>query len=163
MPGISGIDLLRTLKNPPAIFLTTAYRHYGPEAFEFNVLDYLLKPISPSRFRKAIEKFENHIRIKEVDSGSKEDKITIRANRTDIRINPSDIIFIQSMGDYIKIQLKDRSMLTKETLKKFIKKLPSSFRQVHRSFIVNPGFIEAETSSSIIIFGHELPKSRSFR
>jgi len=163
MPGISGIDFLRSLKPIPPTFFTTAYRHYAPEAFELNVLDYLLKPISANRFRTAIEKFENHLKINKLSAEKPEDFIIVRANRSDIRIKPFDILFIEAKGDYLKIHLENNSLLTKETLKNFNTKLPSYFRQIHRSFIVNSRQINTQTSSSVIIRDCELPVSRNFR
>ena len=163
MPGISGIDLLRSFKSPPAIFLTTAYRHYAPEAFELNVLDYLLKPISAERFKQAIEKFENHIQMQNLEKSLIDDHITIRANRSNIRIKPDDILYLESKGDYVQIHLEEKHFLTKETLKNFSTKLPSCFRQIHRSFIVNSRRIDTESGDSIKIQGIKLPVSRNFR
>ncbi len=163
MPGISGIDLLRNLKNPPAIFLTTAYRHYAPEAFELNVLDYLLKPISVSRFKKAIEKFDIYLQMLELEKTHIDDHITIRANRSNIRIKPDKILYLEAKGDYIQIHFADKHLLTKETLKAFSAKLPSYFRQIHRSFIVNSRQIDSETYDSLKIKDIKLPVSRNFR
>ena len=163
MPGISGIDFLRSLRNPPAVFLTTAYRHYAPEAFELNVLDYLLKPISSIRFKKAIEKFENHIKTIDLNGDIIENYITVRADRSNIRLKISEILFLESKGDYVKIHLESKHLLTKETLKNFIDKLPSDFRQIHRSFIVNSKHIDSESSSFVKIGNVSLPLSRSFK
>ncbi len=163
MPGISGIDLLRSLKNPPPIFLTTAYRHYAPEAFELNVLDYLLKPISGERFKQALEKFEIHVQMKELEKSHIDDHITIRANRSNIRIKPDEILYLESKGDYIKIHFEEKHLLTKQTLKNFSTKLPSYFRQIHRSFIVNSRQIDTETNDSVKIKEIILPVSRNFR
>ena len=163
MPGISGIDFLRSLKNAPPTFLTTAYRHYGPEAFDLNVLDYLLKPISGKRFRKAIEKFENHIRIKENRRDPDSNTIIIRANRANIKLKFDDILYLESQGDYIRIHLKEKRLLTKETLKSMSSKLPSSFLHVHRSFIVNSMHIDEESGTSIRINDDIIPVSRKFR
>ena len=163
MPGISGIDFLRSLKNPPPVFLTTAYRHYGPEAFDLEVLDYLLKPISRNRFRKAIEKFEKHIRIKANKADPVANTITIRANRANIKLEFEDILYLESQADYIRIHLKDRRLLTKETLKKISTRLPSSFVQVHRSYIVNSVHIDEESGTSIRINDVNIPVSRKFR
>jgi DNA-binding LytR/AlgR family response regulator len=163
MPGISGIDFLMSLKNPPPVFLTTAYRHYGPEAFELNVLDYLLKPISKDRFRKAIEKFEDHIRLKEIQPDPASQSIIVRANRSNIRINHEDILYLESQGDYIRIHLKGRRLLTKETLKNISTRLPAQFIQVHRSFIVNSTHIDEESGTSIKINDEIIPVSRKFR
>jgi DNA-binding LytR/AlgR family response regulator len=163
MPGISGIDFLRSLKNAPPTFLTTAYRHYGPEAFDLNVLDYLLKPISENRFRKAIEKFENHIRINENNGNAGSGTIIIRANRSNIKLKFDDILYLESQGDYIRIYLKEKRLLTKQTLKKISTKLPSSFLHVHRSFIVNSMHIDEESSTRIRINDDIIPVSRKFR
>lgn len=162
MPGISGIDVLRNLKPSSAVFLTTAYRHYAPEAFEFEVLDYLLKPISGERLRKALLKFEeaqHQRRAKPV-----EESIQIRANRADIKIQLAGLLYLEAMGDYVKCHTINGVYLTKESLASFAKRLPElHFRQIHRSFIVNLDQITSRSAREVQVADRKMPISRSFR
>lgn len=162
MPGISGIEMLKVLGKKTAVFLTTAYRHYAPEAFEFEVLDYLLKPISGERFRKAIQKFEqSRLAI----SGVNQDKVLIiRSNRADVHVQASSILYLEAMGDYVRIHTTDDAYLTKESLKSILERLPGvDFRQVHRSFIVNMHYVRQRKSHELIIRDRLIPIGRSYR
>jgi len=164
MPGISGLDFLRSLVKPPAIFLTTAYRHYAPEAFDLEVLDYLLKPISFNRFQKAILKFEKQNSDNHPEMIYTDDTIVVRANRSDVRLKYNDIYYLEAMGDYVKIHLESKQILTKETLRNLLSLLPRQiFRQIHRGFVVNKNKIIAEASHYVEISNKRLPISRSFR
>lgn len=164
MPGINGLDFLRSLRNPPKVFLTTAYRHYAPEAFELEVLDYLLKPISLDRFRKAIEKYEISILGDKDIVKLPHNEILVRANRSNIKVDILDILYLEAMGDYVKIHLVTGNLITKETLKSLMKRLPFHlFRQIHRSYVVNTKQVRVESAQFVEILGIRLPVSRIYR
>ncbi len=164
MPGLSGLEFLKSLQNPPTVFLTTAYRHYAPEAFELEVLDYLLKPISLDRLRKALQKYEQAVKLNDLLPDGKDETILIRSNRVDHRIPLHDIIYVEAKGDYLKIHLKTRSLLSKGTLKELGNKLPPTrFKQIQRSYIINLAEIQSESAHSVSMGSIELPVGRSFR
>ena len=171
MPGINGLDFLRSLREKPAIFLTTAYRHYAPEAFELEVMDYLLKPISITRLSKALRKFEIARQKLKMMTDPDEEAIIVRSNRMNVKVMLKDLLFLEAKGDYVKLHLKSSEshlrsseILTKDTLKSLISKLPSSrFKQVHRSFVINLSAIQSESAHFIQIAGLQIPKGRYYK
>lgn len=144
MPKMSGLDFLKTLKNPPVVIITTAYREYAVDGFELDVLDYLKKPFSLDRFIKAIHKATEKLSlISSVPVLSNEqteepDSIFINENRITYQISLKDILYIEAVGDYIKIFTNPRTFITKLTLKKMELFLPANkFLRVHKSFIIS--------------------------
>ncbi len=160
MPVITGIEFLRSLKNPPHIILTTAYPNFALDGFELNVTDYLLKPISFERFLKAIDKiteksaFQNQQAVSETVSAP--EYMFVKEDGKLVKINFNDIDHIECMKDYAKIFTKHRMIVTHHTMKKFEEILPSKFFiRVHRSYIIYLPAIQS-------IFGNmiETPKGR---
>jgi DNA-binding LytR/AlgR family response regulator len=172
MPKITGIDFLRTLKNPPKVIITTAYRDYAIEGYELDVIDYLLKPISFERFFKAIQKFyqiSNSVKnemispiiVNNFDEG---EFIYVRADKKMQKIFLKDILYIESLKDYIKIFTSAKSVITKQPISSFEEKLPENiFLRTHRSFIISIPKIEAFSTQSIEISGKEIPIGRSYK
>ncbi|MBC8172437.1 MAG: response regulator transcription factor [Chitinophagales bacterium] len=142
MPVITGIDFLRSLKNPPHIVLTTAYPNFALEGFELNVTDYLLKPISFERFLKAVDKIAEKPDIQSAPANTGEtvfqpDYFFVKEDSKLVRINFGDIDHIECMKDYAKIFTKQRMIVTHHTMKKFEEILPvDKFIRVHKSYIV---------------------------
>ena len=146
MPQLLGTDFMRTLINPPKVIFTTAFRKYAVDGFELDAVDYLLKPISFERFLKAVNKVmrlslpinENEIfhpvqRIEQIPSS-----IYLRADRKNIKVNFDDILFIESLKDYIKVVTKDKTIVTKNSISSIEENLPGHlFIRIHRSFIVS--------------------------
>lgn len=169
MPQILGTDFMRTLVNPPKVIFTTAFRKYAVEGFDLDAVDYLLKPISFERFLKAVNKVM-HANIPITDSpamapASKENEfIYLRADRKNIKINLEDILFIESLKDYIKVVTKEKTIVTKQSISSLEENLPAKlFARIHRSFIVSVNKIESFTPELIQIAKYELPISRSYR
>lgn len=139
MPGMTGIDLIKKLgNNKPLIIFTTAKTDYAVEAFELNVVDYLVKPIALARLKQAIEKAQETL-----DSNKQEVKVEeqgfvfVKDNGILKRISIDDIIFLEAMGDYVKVHTAQKFHVVHATLKSIEEKLPSSkFLRVHRSYIV---------------------------
>lgn len=170
MPEITGLDFLKTLKNPPKIIITTAYRQYALEGFELDVVDYLLKPISFERFIKAVNKYyeraDSSIKIigeESLQEKSKDTYIYIKERKKVLKIYLKDIIYIEGLGEYIRIHTKDKPVITKNNLKVFEEKLPSNFIRIHKSFIVSVEYIKAFTANSIETSEKELPIGRSYK
>lgn len=139
LPGMTGLNFLRTVQDPPLIVLTTAYTEYALESYDFNVIDYLLKPISLDRFNKAISKITSG-RVFPKLTNTKDDSpdhLFIKSGSKFFKVNLSDIIYIQSMKDYLKIYTKDHKLITHQTMGDMEKILPSKqFIRVHKSYMV---------------------------
>lgn len=168
MPLLSGIDFLKTIPNVPKVIFTTAYRHYAIESYELDVVDYLLKPISFSRFFKAINKYKSstHIpvaTITPVDEEVTNNHMYVNANKKHIKIEFDDILYIESIKDYIRIHLANSTVVTKESISNFENKLPSEFLRIHRSFIANTNKITAFTKVDIEIGTKEIPIGASYK
>jgi len=168
MPLLTGIEFLKALSNPPKVIFTTAYREYAIESYELEVVDYLLKPISFDRFFKAINKFFKTIEsIAPVhtitDSQNTTDFIYVNANKKHHKISFSDIVYAESIKDYIRIHLADKTIVTKEKISEFEHKLPANFLRTHRSYIVNADKITAYTVNDIEIGNIEIPIGISYK
>jgi DNA-binding LytR/AlgR family response regulator len=171
MPQITGTEFLKTLKHPPKVIITTAYREYALEGFELDVVDYLLKPITFERFLKSINKFYqmNQDEV-QVFSGSSAEKLAdesfiyIKENKKIVKVHLSEIRYIEGLSEYIQIFTDKRKIITKTSMAQMEEKLPSeSFLRIHKSFIVSISKIEAFTANTIEIQGKELPIGRSFK
>lgn len=169
MPGMKGTDFIRNLKNPPKVILTTAYREFAVEGYELDVVDYLVKPISFERFFKAINKYlcttvmQNNISVNEsvID---KDKYIYVRVNKKINKILLKDILYTESIKDYITIHSTNRKIIAKYTLSGFEDMLPENdFLRIHRSYVISLRHIAGFTSGTIDIAGTELPIGRNYR
>ncbi len=151
MPVISGIDFLRSLRKAPAVIITTAHPDFALQGYELDVVDYLVKPVSLERFMKAVNKAIDRIRLQtHVEKSIKADFMFVKSDQKLIRINFSDISYIEGMKDYVKIFTKEKMIVTLHTMKFFESSLPSDqFARVHKSYIVNTASIKS-------IYGNEL-------
>lgn len=148
LPGMSGLHFLRGLTDPPLVVLTTAYAEYALESYEFNVIDYLLKPISFERFSKAVNKLLDG-RLYPVP-GVAGDHIFVKSNSKFFRVNFSEIMYVEGMKDYLKIHTPDYTLVTHQTMNELERQLPSRlFIRVHRSYLVARGQIKAIYGNSI--------------
>lgn len=168
MPVLKGTDFFKNLVHKPKVIFTTAYRDYALDGFELNAVDYLLKPITFGRFFKAIEKFldsENATPITTSinDNVINNDFIFIRKDRKQIKIKFEDILYIESLKDYVKIHLLDEKHMTKYSISAFHKQLDSRFIRVHRSYIVNQNKISAYTKHDIEINNIEIPIGDNYK
>ena len=172
MPQLLGTNFIRTLKNPPKVIFTTAYRNYAIEGFELDAVDYLLKPISFERFLKAINKvMQLNLGVESVPSIPKDDYteatnsfLYFRADRKMVKVFFRDILFIESLKDYIKIVTTSKSIVTKYVLATLEEMLPSKeFLRIHKSYIVNIGKIDSYNADSIQILKNELPIGRLYK
>jgi DNA-binding LytR/AlgR family response regulator len=172
MPNLLGTDLIRTLKNPPKVIFTTAYRKFAVEGFELDAVDYLLKPISFERFLKAVNKvMETSFKIPDNTEFNHEQQYTpqnafinLRADRKNLKIPLDDILYVESLKDYIKVVTSSRNIVTKQSISSLEEMLPkNNFVRIHRSFIVALNKIESFTIDTIEIAKHELPISRMYR
>jgi len=168
MPEVSGIEFLRSLKHPPAVIFTTAYRQYAVEGFDLDVVDYLLKPVSFDRLMKAVDKYYDRRKLgfpvsPLKDSGSGE-FITIRADRKNIRVPLDDILWIQSMKDYIHVHTPKAKYITQVPIGDVEQQLPTDkFLRIHRSYIINISKVTAFTGMDVEINRMEIPIGRSYK
>ena len=169
MPQLTGIQFLKSLKNPPSVIFTTAYVDYAVEGYELDVLDYLVKPISFERFFKAVSKYKRVYKnksrtISPTPPIPTNDFIVVKENKKNVRIMLSDILYIESIKDYVRIHETHRKTIVKTTLTDFFKTLPETqFLRVHRSYVVNNLKITAHTSMDIEIGEIEIPIGISYK
>ncbi len=168
MPLVSGIDFLKSLSRPLKVIFTTAYRHYALESYELDVIDYLLKPISFTRFFKAVNKFKKQAMGSSLTGSPPEtpvvnDHIYVNANKKFIKIRFQDILYVESVKDYVRIHTEGQRIMTKESLSHFEQKLPKGFLRIHRSFIVNLTKVTAFTKVDVEIDETEVPIGASYK
>ena len=160
MPGMSGFDLIKKLGyNKPLIIFTTAKKDYAVEAFELNVVDYLVKPIALPRFRQAIEKAQETLESNKQEVKVEEQGfVFVKDNGVLKRITIDDILFLEAMGDYVKVHTPQKFHVVHATLKSIEEKLPSSkFIRVHRSYIVAINKIDFIQEGTISIGKTSIP------
>jgi DNA-binding LytR/AlgR family response regulator len=160
LPGMTGLNFLRSLANPPLVVLTTAYAEYALESYEFNVIDYLLKPISFERFSKTVNKIvEGRLftQPKEKDNLST-DHIFIKSNSKFFKVNFSEVIYIESMKDYLRIHTPEYKLVTHQTMNDMEKILPAKqFIRVHKSYIVAIARIKSIYGNSVEMENATIP------
>ncbi len=157
MPEMSGIDFLETLTNPPQIIIISSKDKYALDAFNYDVTDYLLKPISYSRFFKAVNKANVRFKNK-VDP--RDDEIFIKKNSALVRLKYEDILWVEALENYVIFNTFNEKYTIHFTMKAIEQKLPSNrFTRVHRSYIVNTSSINVIEDNSVIIKTHDGSKS----
>jgi DNA-binding LytR/AlgR family response regulator len=153
LPGMTGLDMLRSLPHPPLVVLTTAYPEYALESYEFSVIDYLLKPISFERFSKAVNKIKDGRLFSQTGKEqvrSSQDHIFIKSNNKFFKVNFSEIVYIEGMKDYLKIHTSEYTLVTHQTMNEMEKLLPTSqFIRVHKSYIIALAQIKTIYGNSI--------------
>ena len=169
MPEVSGLTLAKSIPKKTKIIFTTAYREYAVDGFNLQAVDYLLKPISFDRFMQAVQKYfdtipDKRTEILEEKSEEKSDFIFVRSERKMVKINFDDILYIESLSDYVKIHLQEKTIVTRETITNIEAKLPNNpFLRIHRSYIVSLKKIDSFTNEFIEINKKALPISRSYK
>lgn len=169
MPEISGLSFAKSINRNIKIIFTTAYREYAVDGFDLQAVDYLLKPISFQRLLQAINKYlDENVPIETVVSKEiipeKSDFIFVRSDRKMIKISIPDILFIESLADYIKIHLPENTVVTRETMSSIEAKMPQKeFIRVHRSYVVSIASIESFTNEFVEIKRKQIPISRSYK
>lgn len=162
LPKLKGLDFVKTLKKPPQIIITTAYREYALDGYELNVVDYLLKPVSFNRFLTAVNKLRTH-RVAE-EPASDRVHLFINVNKKRVKIFLAEVLYIESRKEYINIVTRDRSFLTKFQLGEIEEQLAkNNFLRVHRSFIVSKEKVDAYSATEIEIGGLQIPIGRSYK
>ncbi|MCF6181031.1 LytTR family DNA-binding domain-containing protein [Lutibacter sp.] len=169
MPEISGLSFAKAINKNIKVIFTTAYREYAVDGFNLQAVDYLLKPISFERLLQAVNKFLDESVFIETKATSeiiqeKSNFIFVRSDRKMIKINFSEINYIESFSDYIKIHLSDKIIITRETITNIEAKLPKNdFMRIHRSYIVSISKINSFTNEFIEVQKKAIPISRSYK
>ena len=169
MPEISGLSFAKSINKNIKVIFTTAYREYAIEGFDLQAVDYLLKPISFERLLQAVNKYFDEIISVHTESTSeiiqeKSDFIFVRSDRKMIKINFSDINYVESFSDYIKIHIPNKTIITRETITSIEAKLPKrNFIRIHRSFIASLDKIDSFTNEFVEVKNKALPISRSYK
>jgi DNA-binding LytR/AlgR family response regulator len=159
MPRLSGTDFYSTLINPPAVIFTTAYPEFAVNGFELNAVDYLVKPFPFERFVKAVGKF--------MDSRKPADQqtyIVLQADKKTHKADLSDIEYIEAMGDYARVKMTSKTLVVHQTLQKLSDQLPATtFRRIHKSFIISMKKLEYVEGNMAIVAGHKIPIGQTYR
>lgn len=173
MPQLTGIDFIKTLKNPPLVIFTTAFPNYAIEGFELDAVDYLLKPISADRFMKAANKAIEQIRLRQGKQGAElsvdeSEFIFVKADKKYVKVKYDDIIYIEGLKDYVIIKLMTGRVITLQTMKSLEDKLPQKvFKRIHRSYIVNLDKINAIVGNMVEVLesgkSKHLPVGKNYR
>jgi DNA-binding LytR/AlgR family response regulator len=171
MPRLSGMDFLKTLKNPPLVIITTAYAEFAIQGYEMDVVDYLMKPFAFDRFYKAIQKAEELIKGREQrraehKEADKQDDtfIFIKSSKKTYKVNLNDILFIEALGDYVKIYTTDKMIISYQSLKNIETLLPPvSFPRIHKSFIIALSRIDMIEGNHVKIRERLIPVGTNFK
>ena len=167
LPGMTGLNFLRSLPTPPLVVLTTAYSEYAVESYEFNIIDYLLKPVSFERFCKAINKIVDgrlHTQVTKEKDNFPGDHIFVKSNSKFFKVNFSEIIYIEGMKDYLKIHTREYSLVTLQTMNDMEKILPvKQFIRVHKSYIIAVAHIKSIYGNSIEMENETIPVGINYK
>jgi DNA-binding LytR/AlgR family response regulator len=169
MPDINGLSLAKSINKKSKIIFTTAYREYAVDGFDLQAVDYLLKPIAFDRFLQAINKFfETKVEIKsptkKEETVEKPNYIFVRSDRKMVKVIFDEILYVESLSDYIKIYTSERILVTRETISNIEMKLPSQqFLRIHRSYIVNIDKVTSYTNEFVEIKKNAIPISRTYK
>jgi len=161
MPGINGLDFLKSLKNPPAVIFTTAFANYAVEGFELDAVDYLLKPITFERFQKSINKF---LKIQTIEQQQSRNYSYFKVSGRLIKIMHADLLYAQSVKDYVQLCTPYKNYLTHMTMKYLCELLPvDTFIRVHRSYLINKNHIKTVGRLAIKIGDEEIPVGDNYK
>ncbi|WP_312767153.1 LytTR family DNA-binding domain-containing protein [Epilithonimonas sp.] len=161
MPELTGINFMKILGNKLKYILTTAYAEYALEGYEHNVVDYLLKPISFGRFEKSALKAQERFAI---NQDSQDSYFFVKSSGKQYKVNFNDILFIESIKDYVNIKTENQEYIVLDTLKSLENQLPENFARVHKSFILNLEKIEKIDVKNVILdSGKEIPIGETYK
>ncbi|PCJ87558.1 MAG: DNA-binding response regulator [Flavobacteriales bacterium] len=161
MPKMTGIDLIKSLENKPITVLITSHEEFAVEAFEYNVMDYIVKPVSYARFFKAVNRAQELHKKHVATSG---DEFFVKSSGTLVKIDPKKLLWVEALENYMVFNTIDKKHTVHVTMKALEEKLPANeFIRVHRSFIVRKDKIESITEDEIIIGNKKIPVGRTYK
>jgi len=168
MPGLTGLELLGSLRKPPLVIMVTAFEEHALEGFELEVVDYLVKPVPFPRFAKAVQRanelFELRRQTQQKPTGPLE-HVFVNANYSLVKVMLEDIVLIEGLKDYVKIHLSSgKEIITRLSLKAVEEKLdPARFMRIHKSYIIAMGKIDSIQKTQLVIRGREVPIGEGYR
>ncbi len=171
MPRLSGIDFLKTLKNPPLVIITTAYAEFAIQGYELDVVDYLMKPFAFDRFYKAIQKAEELIKSRELQSyeikeveRADDSFIFIKSSKKTYKVTLDNILYIEALGDYVKIFTTDKMIVSYQSLKNIERLLPNRlFPRIHKSFIIALSRVDLIEGNNLKINDRMIPIGTNYK
>jgi two-component system, LytTR family, response regulator len=169
MPGLTGLQFIKSSLHNPMFILVTAYEKYALESYDLNVIDYLVKPVDLDRFIKACNKAQELYTLKHKQGGQSpvmHDHFFVNVDYSLLKVMYADIVWIEALKDYVKIHLKssDKAIIARLSMKSLEEDLPTAqFLRIHKSYIVSKAFISAVRKNSIFIQNHELPVGDNYR
>lgn len=167
LPKLSGMDFLKSLSNPPKVILTTAFPDYALESYEFNVVDYLLKPFSFQRFIQAVNKASElgKQKIISTENSAQKKELYIKSGYDLIRVKIDSILFFKSDADYVEIHTTNKKILSSESLSNWESSLDTrQFTRIHKSYIINTQKIDKISGNHVYITGSEkIPIGRAYK
>jgi len=173
MPKLSGMDFLRALPQPPLVIVTSAYQEYALEGYELDIVDYLMKPFSFERFLKAFQKAQvqwdlcqsTHVLVPTQDQIVADDAyVLVKADNSVYRVNLDEIQYVEAMGNYVKIHLKERNIVSNMSLRKMEQLLPvDQFCRVHKTYLVSLSKIVSVGSDLVVLKGKNIPLGHTYR
>lgn len=162
MPELNGMEILRSMINPPKVILTTAYSEYALESYNYGVVDYLLKPVKIERFLKAINKV-SFSKITQTKKNRGSEELQIKHDGIPVNISFTSILYIQSFGNYLKIFTDIRMYLISETLINITTLLSENFQRTHKSYITNLDRVTKATRTHLLIENNKVPVSAMYK
>ena len=162
LPKLSGINFYKSLTSKPLVVFTTAYSDYAVEGFELEAVDYLLKPFSFDRFLTAISRVKDRLTVSKSDS-SVDNVLMVKVDKKLFRIPHSDITYIESLRDFVRIHTDNGPFISSETLRNLLKVLPQIFVRIHKSYIINFSKVEFLEGNQLSIANKKLPIGQAYR
>jgi len=171
MPILNGLDFLKSLKNPPLVIITSAYRDYAVEGFELNVLDYLVKPISFQRFLKAMDKANSAMREKNTaiqpvinNPESTKSFVFLKVDKKMVKVYLDEILYIESLKDYVRIRTVYEDLITHQNLNGMARILPAeNFIRIHKSYTISVDKVKSIEGNCVEIASKLIPIGRNYR
>jgi DNA-binding LytR/AlgR family response regulator len=168
LPGLSGMEMLDTLEFQPMVIFTTAYAAYAADSFEYNVVDYLVKPVTRQHFDRAVNRARDRARLHEVfhkpDEPGISGKVELNLGGSTEVVETKDILYLQSYGNYVKVFMEGRMILATTTTHQLLDQLPVRlFLRIHKSYIVNRAYVKAFSNNSVVLGNERLPIGISYR
>lgn len=163
MPYLTGLELVKQLQNPPAVIFTTSYSEYAVEAFELNVMDYLLKPFTYERFVQAVDKTKEFLLLKRSNQQKDQQFLFVKSDSMLTKILFDDILYVEGLKQYVKIVTTAGQVITLEAMKKLEELLPQQqFMRLHKSYIVATGKIELMSRKEVVVGKKEIPVGKTY-
>lgn len=172
MPELSGIQLIRSLHRLPLVIFTTAYPEFAAESYEYNAVDYLLKPIKYERFLKAVNKAQTHQQLADAipqenikkAPASEENFLFIKSGHQQVKLHPDDILYVEAAGNYMCFCTRNKKVMSLLTIKDALGILPPQhFIRIHKSYIISLKHLEAIDKHDVVIAGKTIPIGITYR